>query len=688
MDLGSYSLEALTRRRPLTPRQSFVSSDEQEQTANTKNDEAKLKRSLKLLDIIFYGVGCSVGAGIYSLVGIGAMLAGPAITISFAICGVACCFTSLAYAEFAARVPLAGSAYTFTYVTFGELCGWLVGWNLTLGYGVSASVVARSWAEYLMGSIQALPFAKHLDLSWLTKFPVSLGASGIIIQCCPLAMLIVLICTLVLIAGVKESTRFNTVMTILNLTVLAFVLLAGVGSGSMNIGNLLPIFPHGIEGMARGAGLVFFSYLGFDMTACLSEEVENPQRNMPRGIVGSLLVSMSIYIAVSLVIVGIAPVNLLGADVPIVNALLANGCCTHDEQLGELAQNECLSYACSPVLHPILYHGSLIISVGAIFGLTTATFACLLGQPRIFYSMAQDGLLFKIYAKVNRDTGVPTVGTILTGVFTAIIACVFDLESLANVISLGTLQVFTFVNAGVILLRTRPEPTEEDQRQQQEFSPYIQPPEASPLVSKPDTAAIARSLGLIKTTSREIQKSLRETEPRLVVSGNGAKPMWYAAIFTVSATLASIAFSSKWSTWSLSLLLLCMLVAGALLFTLPQSPPPDTFSCPFVPAVPLLGILSNSYMMGSMPVETWGLISIWLLIGLLFYFGYGIHFSELRVKANTKPHAKKKGEADDNDDSFWGDDVEESSLLLPPTSKLHSKVNNDYQSLQRATSLH
>ena len=288
----------------------------------------------------------------------------------------------------------------------------LVGWNLTLGYAVSAAVVARSWAEYVVGFIQGVTDIAKVDevLSWSANLPVPiLGPSY---TCSPLSMLIIGVCTIILVTGAKESTRFNTVMTILNLSVLGFVILSGLTTSTIEHDNLTPVFPHGVTGMARGAGLVFFSYLGFDMVACLSEEVANPSKNLPRGIVGSLLVSMSIYVLVSIVVVGMAPTSLLGEQVPIVNALLANACCSHNDQLqSEDSKQICLSYACSPVIHPVLYFGSRLISFGAIFGLTTATFACLMGQPRIFYSMAQDGLLFKIYARVHPKTGVPTIGT-------------------------------------------------------------------------------------------------------------------------------------------------------------------------------------------------------------------------------------------------------------------------------------
>jgi APA family basic amino acid/polyamine antiporter len=638
MELSSFSVSAISRRRPITPVNSWSSNPPLNSTlvdttaASTKSPQHQttLKRTLHLHDLIFYGVGCSVGAGIYSLVGIGANLAGPSIALSFLLCGIACCFTSLAYAEFAARVPLAGSAYTFTYVSFGELCGWLVGWNLTLGYAVSAAVVARSWAVYMVGFVEGFMSSSTstgaVNLTWLTKFPVPLFGADY--TCCPLSTVIIGFCTLVLVIGAKESTRFNTAMTLLNLTVLGFVLISGIGSGTVHSDNLEPVFPHGISGMAAGAGLVFFAYLGFDMVACLSEECKNPERNMPIGIIGSLLVSMSIYTAVSLVVVGMAPVLLLGEDVPIINALLANACCTHSDQLLPDADETCLSFSCSPILHPLLYYGSRIISFGAIFGLTTATFSCLMGQPRIFYSMAQDGLLWKLFARVHPKTGIPISGTLITGTCTALVACLIDLESLANAISLGTLQVFTFVNAGIILLRMRPSTS-------QDISSPITKlnEEKSPLVNDVQAAAMARSLGLVKQTSSQIRHSIQNSvRVAASVDDNGTKPVWLVVVFTASAILASMTFSRDWPVVSVVAFCIVAIVCTVGLFLLPLSPPPDTFTCPMVPGVPLMGILCNSYMMGSMPSVTWKAILAWLLVGLLFYFGYGIHHSELRGK--------------------------------------------------------
>jgi len=788
--------------------QDSASSDSNHSNHSTSTS-AKLQRTLGVMDLIFYGIGCSVGAGIYSLVGLGAQTAGPAISLSFALCGIACCFTSLSYAEFAARVPLAGSAYTFTYVSFGELAGWLVGWNLTLGYAVSAAAVSRSWAVYVSQFVQGL-FPKDsssattsssssmitvLDtiLQWLVKAPLPYYNQQ---DCCLLAAIVIILCTIVLIKGAKESTKFNTIMTILNLSVLGFVVVAGLVTGSVRLDNLglsssfSSLFAssassesgelsdssassasessffgtNGFDGVGRAAGLVFFSYLGFDMVSCLSEEVINPERNMPIGIVGSLISSTVIYVVVSLVVVGMVPIALLGEDIPIVNCMLANACCTHEEQLQDVMihQNEnaadntnhpfdCLSYSscqqtaaaavddgASSFSHfhfLVLFMGSKIISVGAIFGLTTATFACLMGQPRIFYSMAQDGLLFEIYGRIDPHTGVPTAGTILTGLMTATVACFIDLESLANTISLGTLMVFTFVNAGIIVLRTTPPTptptvttddemidvdenrnnnnnnshdmlptnersslittshrktmyTNENENENQNKnkkccgrrSCHLLPDEGGIMTIKqlqqssrrssstasfvpisPSTSLSTtnndtptRSNATTSTTSAAVDDGGSGSVRRDTMhNSNGVKPYLCTLLFTISAVLMSTGFSRGWPLPLVLLFLLVLVVSTGVLFRLQLTTTTTTtsksksndaaagtntkndaastsFQCPFVPAVPLLGILCNSYMMGSMPSSTWFVIMIWLMLGLGFYFTYGIHHSKLQ----------------------------------------------------------
>ncbi|GMH75741.1 hypothetical protein TrLO_g564 [Triparma laevis f. longispina] len=551
-------LKALKRRKPIV--------DLLREQNSSKN---RLSRTLGVFDIILYGVGSSVGAGIYSLIGVGAEEAGPAISLSFLFCGIACIFTSLSYSEFSARVPIAGSAYTFVYASFGEFAAWLVGWNLTLGYGVSAAVIARSWAEYLSTFIESCGTSVP---SCFTHWVIQ----GV--ECNPLSVVIILACTVVLCLGVKESTKFNAGMTIINLCVLLFVLVAG--SPEVTSDSLEPFAPQGVSGVAKGAGLVFFAYLGFDMVACLSEEVKDPQKNMPIGIIGSLIVSISIYVCLSLVIVGMAPIEILGRLTPISNAFKANGCCSISEMAADVNMyDDDSSYTClkcegDDINNNLLFYGSKVINFGALFGLTTACFTCQMGQPRIFYRMAKDGLLFSKFGQLSETSSVPVFGTIMTGLMVSALAFAVDLEALANMISLGTLQVFTFVNAGVIILRT----------------------------TRPDV--------------------------------NGNKVPFFIIMFCACIFLASLSINTKWVK-GLLFFVPFLLVGGAVLCTaalmsVPRARPPNSFKCPFVPVIPLMGIACNVFMMGSMDKQAWVHIGFWLAAGVAIYFSYGVWNSTLR----------------------------------------------------------
>lgn len=498
-----------------------------------------LKKCLTLTDLIAYGVGCSVGAGVYSLVGVGAQITGPSISLSFLISGIACIFTSLTYSEFAARVPITGSAYTFVYLTFGELAAWLIGWNLTLGYGISAAGIARSWASYAESFLHQ--FGVHIP-HWLVRTDI-LGTS-----CSVLACVLVITCTFILLAGVHESAKFNTFVTLLNITVLLFVII--LGGTQVEDKYWEPFALHGVDGIITGAGVVFFAYLGFDMVACLAEEVQEPQRTLPKGIIGSLFISMTIYVGVSLVVTGMAPVSVLGGDIPLINAF---------------------SY------HNLQWAGH-IVSFGSIFGLTTAAFTCLMGQPRIFYQMAKDGLLPELFAKLNRKTQVPVASTIFTGILVGGVAFVFNLDFLASVISCGTLQVFTFVNAGVLLLRLKPS------------------------------------------------------------SHQGGSVATRVVIFTLAAFALSISLVFKWY-WTLQAIFGLILVGAftSILYLDKERLDSSSFQCPWVPFVPCAGIVSNIYMMASLPGGAWLGVTIWLFLGLLVYLCYGIRHSALNSFADRTP---------------------------------------------------
>mmetsp|Transcript_8873 Transcript_8873/g.12642 ORF Transcript_8873/g.12642 Transcript_8873/m.12642 type:complete len:619 (-) Transcript_8873:185-2041(-) len=613
-------LSQVLRKKPLH------SESAMEDDANT---DPKLLRTLDLPDIILYGVGCSVGAGIYSLVGIGAELAGPAISVSFILCAIACMFTGLTYAEFAGRIPTSGSAYAFTYVAIGELPAWLVGWNMTLGYGISSAVVARSWAQYLFTFLkQSIRSEKVLLIfGWLNSAKIPLFGEDY--SCCPLSALLIAACTFIILTGAKESARFNSIMTLVNLSMLGIVVFSGIDS--INVDNLVPFAPKGLAGIARGSGFVFFAYIGFDMVSCLSEEAKNPQKNMPRGIVGSLLASMTIYVVVALVVVGMAPLKLLGPNVPITNAMLANACCTHKEQLlspgyNDIGPMQCLDIKfCDPVLRPMLLFGVRLVSFGAIFGLTTAAYTGIMGQPRIFYSMARDGLLFSVFGKVDQRSGVPKQGIIITGLVVAVTACFVDLEALADVISLGTLQVFTFVNAGVIILRA------DDNNKH----------------------------------SKDAAKDGKLS--------NATKSIAGIISFTLSITIAKILYEQNLGITLIGLFLCFAILSAVWLQTVPMHNVPESFKCPSVPTVPLLGIAFNTYMMLSLPLVSWLSIFLYLLVGIAVYYFYGMTHSKLGLQEKFEAHRVSTFTSRTSSSL----DNETSSLLFPD-----DEIKNKYDTLE------
>uniref|UniRef100_A0A7S4AMR6 Cationic amino acid transporter C-terminal domain-containing protein n=1 Tax=Pseudo-nitzschia australis TaxID=44445 RepID=A0A7S4AMR6_9STRA len=414
-----------------------------------------LRKSLNAVDLILYGLGSAVGAGIYILAGIGAKLAGPAISLSFLGCGLSCTLTALAYAEFSSLIPASGSAYIYTYVAFGEVYAFCVGWNLILGYGFTASVAARAWADYI-GDFMVKMTGADWIIPYCTEVPL-FSSIWTDYTCSPLSVVIVLVSTIVLLRGTKDSSTFNNLICVTNLSILALIVVSALVSGSVEAtDNLTPFAPSGMPGILRGAGLVFYAFIGFDMVASLSEEVIHPEKNMPIGIVGSLLLSTLIYCGVTLVVVGMTPLPFLGETTPLVNAILANACCSHSEQMEVVHAGEeaevCLK-DCPAFEKPVLAFVSRVVSGGAGFGLMAACFTSLMGQPRIFYRMALDGLWFPLFARVDPETQTMSEGILMTGFVAAVIACFVPLEALANLISLGTLMVFTFVDAGVILLR-------------------------------------------------------------------------------------------------------------------------------------------------------------------------------------------------------------------------------------------
>jgi APA family basic amino acid/polyamine antiporter len=378
---------------------------------------AALKKDLGAFDLTMLGIGAIIGTGIFVLTGVAASThAGPALIISFILSGLACVFAALCYAEFASSVPVSGSAYTYSYATFGELIAWVLGWDLILEYGVASSAVASGWSGYFQGLIGG--FGIHLPKALTSAYNPT---EGTFIDL-P-AILIVLLIAVLLSQGVKKSAKFNTIMVIIKVAVV--LLFIAVGVWYVEPANWTPFMPFGFDGVAVGAATVFFAYIGFDAVSTAAEEVKNPKRDMPIGIIASLAVCTVLYIVVSAILTGIVPYTELNVKNPVAFAL------------NYINQDWVAGF----------------ISLGAITGITTVLLVMMYGQTRLFYAISRDGLLPKVFSKVNEKTKTPMVNTWVIALMVAFFAGVIPLGKLAELTNIGTLFAFIVVSLGVLVLR-------------------------------------------------------------------------------------------------------------------------------------------------------------------------------------------------------------------------------------------
>lgn len=379
------------------------------------DESHSLKRTLGALDLTLLGIGCIIGTGVFVLTGVAAAkYAGPGLMASFALAGLACAFAALVYAELAAMVPVSGSAYTYTYATMGEALAWLVGWNLVLEYAVSAGAVAAGWSGYFTGILGqlgvALPHA-------LTNVPAAGGVIDL-----PAAVIAITI-TGLLVIGVRHGARFNAALVFIKLfAILLFLILA---APKVNVDLWTPFAPFGWQGIATGAAIIFFAYIGFDAVATAAEETHNPQRNLPIGIIASLVICTLIYLAVAAVLTGVAPYAELNVKEPVAYALRLIG---YD-------------------------FGAALVAAGALAGITTVLLVLIFGQARIFFVMGRDKLLPHWFAVVHPRFGTPHIATLLTGGLVAFVAAFFPLGVIAELSNIGTLFAFVAVSIGVMILR-------------------------------------------------------------------------------------------------------------------------------------------------------------------------------------------------------------------------------------------
>ena len=413
--------------------------------------EHALKRALGPLNLITLGIGAIIGAGIFVLTGQAAALhAGPAVPVSMILVGIACAFAGLCYAEMASAVPVAGSAYTYSYATLGEFVAWIIGWDLVLEYAAGAATVGVGWSGHLVSLLSQLginlPAAlTNAPTQWCTATQAQnavagcahagLNMTGAIVNL-P-AVFIVSLMSLILVIGIKESATVNNLIVILKVTII--LLIVGIGLWHINPANWKPFIPqntgewgtYGWSGVLRGAGLVFFAYIGFDAVSTAAQEAKNPQKDLPIGILGSLAICTLLYVIVSGVLVGMVPYAELNLPAP-------------------------MAYAMEQIHAPTWVR--LSVDVGAVLGLGSVILVMLLGQSRVFYSMSRDGLLGEWASKVHPKFRTPYLSTIFTWVAVGLATGILPLQLLGQLVNIGTLLAFVLVCFGVLVLRkTRPD---------------------------------------------------------------------------------------------------------------------------------------------------------------------------------------------------------------------------------------
>jgi APA family basic amino acid/polyamine antiporter len=503
---------------------------------SAESGEHSLKRALGATNLITLGIGAIIGAGIFVLTGAAAaQYAGPAIVLSFILAGIACAFAGLCYSEFAALIPIAGSAYTYGYATLGEIFAWIIGWDLILEYAFGAATVASGWSGYVNSFLQ--DYGIHLSPS-LTATPgtemvmynnrwerlatilPTLQARGVDPATLThihgsfnlIAFFGIFVVTVILVIGIKESANFNSAIVIIKVAiVLTFIAIAGafiLKNPEIAAKNWHPFIPpntgafgqYGWSGIARGAAVIFFAYIGFDAVSTAAQEAKRPQRDMPIGILGSLVICTILYILVSGLLTGVVSYTTLNVPDPVAVGIDHTG----------------------------VRWGSFLVKLGAIAGLGSVMLVMLLGQSRVFFSMSRDGLLPEWAGAVHPRFRTPWISSITVGIFVAIFASLIPIGILGELVSIGTLLAFVIVCAGVWVLRVR--------------------------------------------------------RPEL------ARP----------------------------------------------------FKTPLVPLVPIMGILVAGLMMLSLPLGTWLRLIIWLVIGMVIYFGYGRHHSRVQAAVLGRPPANDK----------------------------------------------
>lgn len=516
----------------------------------------ELSRCLSVLDLTALGVGSTLGAGVYVVAAeIARDVAGPAAIISFLIAGIASVLSGLCYAEFGARVPKTGSAYVYSYVTIGEIVAFVIGWNLVLEYMIGAAAISRAWSAYF-DSV----FHDQVRSFIITKIG-TINVNGLGSYPDFMALTICLLITLIQLTGVKKSTRFIFLITLVNIGVITVII--GVGATLAEPKNWNHFMPYGTTGVLAGSATAFFAFVGFDVIATTGEEAKNPSRSIPIAIVMSLLICFIAYFGVTAAITLVVPYNELRYGAALPKAFAQRGA----------------------------HFAQYVIAAGALCGMTAAINGGLFPLPRLLYAMASDGLIFKFFAYVSKKTEVPLVGTLFSGALAGILAMLFELQELVEMMSIGTLQAYTIVSTCVLVLRYQPGGigiTLDDEPQDKELEgsapePPKGPTEKSGKIARYSIAFLFLNFFGLSAFLIYGMVPLFEVKPWAIV----------VAVFLIITFVASI----------------------ILIAIQPRSRTRLPFKVPLVPFLPLSSMFINIYLMMELSSVTWIRFCIWMTIG-------------------------------------------------------------------------
>ncbi|XP_062856503.1 cationic amino acid transporter 3 [Trichomycterus rosablanca] len=588
---------------------------------DASDDTSRFARCLSTLDLIALGVGATLGAGVYILAGeVARQKAGPAIVICFLIAALSSVLAGLCYAEFGARVPKTGSAYLYSYVTVGEIWAFITGWNLILSYVIGTASVARAWSSTFDNLV-------HQKISTFFNETIPIPPTGKVLAEYPdlFALLLVILLTGLLAFGVSESALVNKIFTAINLVVLSFIIIAGFVKGDTaywnlnleyiknNTSLLVPdgtsfgsggFAPFGFSGILSGAATCFYAFVGFDCIATTSEEAKNPQRSIPISIVASLLICFVAYFGVSASLTLMMPYYMLDTKSPLPEAFKF----VHWE--------------------PARY----IVAVGSLCALSTSLLGSMFPMPRVIFAMAEDGLLFRFLSRMHKKTKTPVLATIVSGIVAALMAFLFDLAALVDLMSIGTLLAYTLVAVCVLILRYQPGSLSFSSEKKAVEQKMLTDKESKDEMEKKPVKEVF-SLRLLLQPSSE---SPTKTSGLIVYVTTAITCVFFTLLCIILAL-----WGEKLQEWHPVWLIVAPLVIVSILCTViiwrqPQSDEAVSFKVPLLPVLPLFSIFVNIYLMMQLDGATWIRFTVWMAIGFLIYFAYGIRNSS-EAKKDSEP---------------------------------------------------